>query len=334
MKSVKLQCMSHTPLMGLYEPPAATSAAARAALALLRADLERFEPELIVLFAPDHYNGFFYDLMPPFCIGAAANSIGDFGSAAGPLNVPQDIALRCAEAVMEAGVDCALSYRMQVDHGFAQPLELLAGALDRYPVLPVFINSVAVPLPSFQRARLLGQAVGQFAGMLDQRVLFLASGGLSHNPPVPLLRGASAEVAERLIAGRHPSAEARAARQQRTVLAAREFAAGKSTLHPLNPDWDRHFLAMLEARQLSAFDTLSNADLSGIAGDSAHEVKTWLAANAAMDAATGGSYRVRCEYYQAIPEWIAGFATMQGEAFASESGQTRDHKNHTPGDTP
>jgi 2,3-dihydroxyphenylpropionate 1,2-dioxygenase (EC 1.13.11.16) len=74
-------------------------------------------------------------------------------------------------------VDAAVSYRMQVDHGFAQPLELLLDGLGEKPVIPVFINSVAVPLPSFARARLLGEAIGRFARSTGKRVLFLGSGG-------------------------------------------------------------------------------------------------------------------------------------------------------------
>src|SRR5713226_3821933 len=121
MSRAKLQCLSHTPLMGLVDPAPETVDAARQALQVLRGDLQRFDPEVIFLFAPDHYNGFFYDLMPPFCIGTAAESIGDFGSAKGSLFVPADIAAACAAAVLEDDVDCAVSYRMQVDHGFAQP---------------------------------------------------------------------------------------------------------------------------------------------------------------------------------------------------------------------
>jgi 2,3-dihydroxyphenylpropionate 1,2-dioxygenase len=313
MMQAKLQCLSHTPLIGLHDPAPDILHAAHAALAVLRDDLERFDPELIFLFAPDHYNGFFYDLMPSFCIGAAADAIGDFGTAKGALRVPAEIAAACLDAVLDAEVDCALSYRMQVDHGFAQPLELLTGSLERYPVVPVFINSVATPLPSFRRARLLGQAIGKFAATLDKRVLFLASGGLSHNPPVPVLAGASLEVAQRLIAGRNPSAEARAARQQRTVDAAHAFTAGTSNLHPLNPAWDRAFMATLAARDLESLDRVGNAAVSEAAGESAHEVKTWVAANAAMAAATGGRYAVECGFYEAIPEWIAGFATMQAD---------------------
>lgn len=85
----------------------------------------------MVLFAPDHYNGFFYDVMPPFCLGVGATAIGDFGSAAGELPVPVELAEACAHAVMKSGIDLAVSYCMQVDHGFAQPLEFLLGGLDK-----------------------------------------------------------------------------------------------------------------------------------------------------------------------------------------------------------
>ena len=40
-------------------------------------------------FAPDHYNGFFYRLMPPFCIGYAAESIGDYDSQVGRSTSPK-----------------------------------------------------------------------------------------------------------------------------------------------------------------------------------------------------------------------------------------------------
>src|SRR6476646_7852314 len=105
MFAAKLQCLSHTPLIGLVDPDSATEAGARAAIDALRADFAAFDPELVFLFAPDHYNGFFYDLMPSFCIGTAAVSIGDFGTRPGTLNVPKELASRCAEAVLDAGVD-------------------------------------------------------------------------------------------------------------------------------------------------------------------------------------------------------------------------------------
>jgi 2,3-dihydroxyphenylpropionate 1,2-dioxygenase len=59
--------------------------------------------------------------MPPFFIGATAYAIGDFGTAKGDLLVPADLAEAAARFVLDAGVDVALSHKMQVDHGFAQP---------------------------------------------------------------------------------------------------------------------------------------------------------------------------------------------------------------------
>jgi len=312
MNPMLLQCLSHTPLMGRLHPGRDIEDEVKQAIQRLRESLAQFEPEVIFLFGPDHFNGFFYDLMPPFCIGASASSIGDYGCPKGPLNVPADVAVQCAEAVLAHGVDCAISHRMRVDHGFAQPLQLLTGGLDRYPVVPIFINSVAAPLPSAHRARLLGEAVGRFAASLDRRVVFMASGGLSHNPPVPTLATAPPDIAERLIDGRHITPEQRGEREARTIDAARRFAAGQSDLLPINPEWDRDFLDILAQRDMAALDALSNAEITAKAGNSGHEVKSWIAANSAMAAGTGGQYRVRPEYYRAIPEWIAGFATLQG----------------------
>lgn len=308
---IHLECLSHTPLHGYFDPAPEVVAEVARVQAAARERVRVFDPELIVIFAPDHFNGFFYDLMPPFCIGAAASAIGDFKSLAGTLAVPEDLARALTESVLAAEIDVSLSYRMQVDHGCADALESLTGGLDRYPVIPVFINSVAPPMATLRRARLLGDAIGRFVSRLDKRVLVIGSGGISHEPPVPELIDASAEVAERLIAGRNPSAESRAARQARTVAAARAFTAGDSRLHPLNPEWDRAFLARLASGELAAVDGMTNDAITRDGGKSAHEIRTWVAAFGAL--AAYGPYRASVDYYRAIPEWIAGFATMHAE---------------------
>ncbi|SDN42856.1 3-carboxyethylcatechol 2,3-dioxygenase [Pseudomonas jinjuensis] len=310
-----LQCLSHTPLVGHFDPAPAVLAEVGAVIGSARERIARFDPELVILFSPDHYNGFFYDVMPSFCIGMAAHAIGDFGTAAGVIDVPQALAERCAEAVLADGIDAAVSYRMQVDHGFAQPLEELLGGLRRYPVIPIFINSVAPPLPGFQRARLLGEAVGRFARSTGKRVLLLGSGGLSHQPPVPELAKVEGLMADRLKgSGRHLPADERQARQQRVIDAARRFVEEPDSLHPLNPEWDRQFLDTLAAGRLAELDGLGNAELSAIAGKSTHEVKTWVAAFAALSAF--GPYQATDRYYRPIPEWIAGYGALSAQPLA------------------
>jgi 2,3-dihydroxyphenylpropionate 1,2-dioxygenase len=305
---IHLECLSHTPLHGYFDPAPDVLAEVEQVGRAARERVEAFNPDLIVAFAPDHFNGFFYDVMPPFCIGARARAIGDFKSLAGTLPVPEALAHALAESVLAAEVDVALSYRMQVDHGCAQALEVLTGGLDRYPVIPVFINSVAPPMATLRRARLLGDAIGRALSRSGKRVLVVGSGGISHEPPVPELFGATPEVAERLIAGRNPTPDAREARQARTVAAAKSFAAGDSHLHPLNPEWDRAFLARLASGELTAVDGMTNEAITRDGGKSAHEIRTWVAAFGAL--AAYGPYRASIDFYRAIPEWIAGFAAM------------------------
>lgn len=318
--SAYLQCLSHTPLVGHVDPAPAILDQVASVIDSARQRIRDFKPQLVVLFAPDHYNGFFYDVMPPFCIGMAAQAIGDFGTADGALDVPKRLAEDCAHAVLAAGVDAAVSYRMQVDHAFAQPLVELLGGLDAIPVIPVFINAVAEPLPTFQRARLLGKAIGGFLAGLDQRVLILGSGGLSHQPPVPELAGADARMTDRLLGGgRHLSGEERTARECRVINAALEFVDDQNSLFPLNPEWDNAFLDQLEAGHLNAYDHIGNDEVSRVAGKSSHEVKAWIAAFGALSAF--GDYRATHRYYRPIPEWIAGFGSLS----AAPNGQGDFH---------
>lgn len=304
-----LHCMSHSPLMGFVDPAPELLGEVNQMIEQARQRIAAFDPELVILFTPDHYNGFFYNLMPSFCIGTAAHAIGDYDTLAGPLNVPLELAESCVNAVLEAGVDTAVSYRMQLDHGAAQPLELLLGGLQEVPIIPVFINSVAVPMPSFQRARLLGDAIGRWAAGLDKRVLLLGSGGLSHQPPVPELAGAEGLLADRLKgSGYHLPADERVARTQRVINAATAFVANPQSLHPLNAEWDNQFMDHMEQGTLAELDSLSNQQLSEIAGKSTHEVKTWHAAFAAL--AAFGSYRSGHRFYREIPEWIVGYGAL------------------------
>ena len=246
--------MSHSPLLNLPGPSAELLDDINARLAETRSFVADFDPELVVIFSPDHYNGFFYRLMPPFCIGTAAHGVGDYGTHAGPLNVPADVANEMAAAVWESGVDVSLSAAMDVDHGTVQPLEVLFGDAVSRPVIPVFINSVATPLGPLKRTRALGTAIGEYLGTLSKRVLVVGSGGLSHDPPVPTLATAPPAALERIVGGAPMSPEGRAARQEAVIAAAHDFAHGQSPLQPLNPDWDHALLDLIDTNRLAEVD--------------------------------------------------------------------------------
>lgn len=298
--------MSHSPLLNLPGPSADLLDDIDTALRGAREFVAEFDPELVVIFSPDHYNGFFYRCMPPFCIGSEATGVGDYGTYAGPLNVAADIAIACATAVLDADVDVALSAGMDVDHGTVQPLQVLFGDADAVPVIPVFINSVATPLGPMRRTRALGTAIGRFLATLDKRVLVLGSGGLSHDPPVPTLATAPPGALDRIVRGAPMTTDQRMARQNAVMAAAHDFAHGESPLQPLNPDWDNAFLDLLDTNRIADVDTWDNAWIAGQAGNSAHEVRTWVAAFAALAAA--GPYQTGQRYYRPAPDLIAGFA--------------------------
>lgn len=310
--SIQLKCLSHTPLRGLNDPGPDVVAEVDSVLARARAEVEAFDPELIVVFAPDHYNGLFYDLMPPFVIATAAESVADYGTLPGPLSIPKDLALKLTRHILDSDVDIALSHRLQVDHGCTQTLEELTGSLTRYPVIPIVINSVAPPFGPYRRVRKLGEAIGRFIAGLDKRVLILGTGGLSHEPPVPLLAGAPDEIANFLIAGRNPTPEARAARQARTIAAGQIFGTPACPLTPLNPEWDEAFIDLLLKGELHKVDAFDIDEISAAAGRSTHEIRTWVAAFAAL-AACGG-YTARKDYYRPINEWIAGYGVVSAAA--------------------
>lgn len=300
-----LVCMSHSPLLEHTDPPADIAQAVEAAFDEVRRFAEDFGPDIVINFGPDHYNGFFYDLLPPFCIGYEALGTGDYDSWEGPLLVPTDVAQNLAEHVISRGIDTAISRRMEVDHGAVQPSEIIFGGLDVVPTIPIFVNSVARPFTAMSRVRLFGQAVGEFFRHSDKRVLFIGSGGLSHDPPVPQIATATPEQREFLTNGRHPTPEARAARQQRTIDTAIAFAKGEADIMDLNPEWDRGFLDVVRSGDVERFDAYTADEMDAVAGHSSHEVRTWVAAYSALRAC--GEYDVTYEFYKPIREYIAGF---------------------------
>lgn len=305
-------CASHTPLMPFTRLGNGVEEEVRAALARLGERIAAFDPEVVFQFSPDHYNAFFYDLMPPFCIGVEASALGDYGTHCGPLKVPADLALGAHAAASEAGIDVALSYRMKVDHGFTQFWQITVGAADRYPIVPIFVNCAAAPLPRFTRVRALGEAIGRYARGLGKRVLFVGSGGLSHDPPLPQIATADAARREFLIAGRNPPPEAVAARQERIIAAGRASARGEGPCQPLNPAWDAKVLDLFARGDFAAFDRMTDDEVRRDGGSGGPEIRAWQAAFAALS--TAGEYDATVEFYRAIPEWIVGMGVMHAAA--------------------
>lgn len=308
--------LSHTPLLDLNPLAPDVDADLRAALHEAAAAARQFAPELIVMFAPDHFNGFFHELMPPFCIGTAATAVGDYGTLAGVVNVADSDALALARALIDAGFDPAVSRRMQVDHGVAQPLALMFGTLNGAPVLPIFINAAAPPaVPTVARVHQFGLAVGRHLRNDPRRILFIGSGGLSHDPPIPTLEHPDAAVRERITVRHTATPAERAIRQTRVIEAGRAMAEGRSDRRALNPQWDLHFMDLVEQQDWAAIDAMPEQQIVLEGGGSAHEIKSWIAAfAAASQQPPGRELETRVRWYRAIPDLIAGFGVLFRES--------------------
>ena len=310
---VRMISMSHSPLMLVPELRPKDRPAERgfySALSTHAAALKKWKPELVILFAPDHFNGFFNDLMPPFCIGTAAESTRDWKIPKKKLKIDAALAERCVDFVRGHDIDVAISRRMKVDHGFTISMLTLCGGIDGATVLPVFVNCAAHPRPSFRRVRQLGEAIGAFAASLPLRTVIIGSGGLSHDPPTPRLN-APKKILDRLTDRHTPSFAQYRQRETRVIGNAKELAAGFGNIMAPDRDWDRVFLERLMEMKLEACDKYTDAEIDKKAGFGGHEVRVWVAAFAAMRAAR--KTKPKLDFYRVIPEWITGMAVAHAQ---------------------
>jgi 2,3-dihydroxyphenylpropionate 1,2-dioxygenase len=321
-------CVPHLPFMTMQARE--LNAGFWAAYEARARDLCRFNPEVVFVFGSDHYEGQVLRSMPAFMVGQAAEAVADRGGFPGPLNVPGDIALACAEYLVNAEFDVAISYAMQVDHGFSNVLHQVFGSIDAYPVVPIFVNALIHPRPTFRRCRRFGEAVGRFAATLGRRVAFVGSGGLSHETGevFPQIEEVRDEATRDFLI--HGGLKGTISREQWRI----NLDAGLEIVNGLlmqrtpgvgniKPEWDEKFLKMLTSQELTSFDAWEDDEVYRSAGNGAGEVREWIAALAAAKAAGAGNVVV--DHYEVGT--CIGVAAAVVHAPARSTGGTRDARN-------
>jgi len=269
--------------------------------------LSEAEPDVLVVFGPDHFRALFYDLMPAFVVGVGAlDGWGDWASPVGPFVTRPALAKHILTSVMADGFEPAFSYDLKVDHGVSQPLQLLG--LERFPVVPVLINAAGPPLPLPARCYRFGAAVARaIAGFPENlRVAVLGSGGLSHDPPTPSPESDDPEVVERAVHGK--AIGFAASKERETGLLGRTATLARR----INADWDRMVLdrfARGEAEALAA--ELTTEGIQRDAGSGGQEIRTWLAVAGAL-----GDPEMDVLSYDPIPALVTGMGVV---AYTPES---------------
>jgi protocatechuate 4,5-dioxygenase beta chain len=131
----------------------------------LRRRLAESRPDRLIVLSNDHLDNFFLDSMPPFCVGLGSHASGPFWYESEVMHIPAyraeldpELAADLLEVGVESRIDFAQAHEFVLDHAFCVPLSQLRPEMD-LPVVPVFTNVFAYPLPSERRYFEVGQAI-------------------------------------------------------------------------------------------------------------------------------------------------------------------------------
>jgi aromatic ring-opening dioxygenase catalytic subunit (LigB family) len=141
------------------------------------------KPDALIIFTDDHFNTFFLDNFPTFAVGVAETTAGPNDQTPMPryeVAVPAALAAHIRDTAIARDFDVTLVQDFEVDHATMVPLHFLTpGAA--IPVVPIFINTLAPPLPSARRCHALGEAVRAAVESWPEplRVAVIGSGSFS-----------------------------------------------------------------------------------------------------------------------------------------------------------
>jgi protocatechuate 4,5-dioxygenase beta chain/2,3-dihydroxyphenylpropionate 1,2-dioxygenase len=241
-------------------------AAVMAAFAEVAGRIERIRPDAIVAVSVEHFTNFFLANLPAFAVVTSDRHLGPVTAEMGEfLRIPQ----RRYAGAPELG---AHIYRYALAHEFDPALA--DGGFD-------FDENFCVPL------RLLGA---------EAPVVPIVVNGV--NPPYPTPK--RCYDFGRMLRG---AIEAATAARTVVVLATGGLShwVGMPQAGTINEDFDRDFLARLEAGNGARLTDYDDAQLDA-AGNGAHEIRTWLVAAGAA----GVPFETLA--YEPVPEWLTGTA--------------------------
>ena len=179
-----------SPALVLRDGPQCETARYYAAMAK---EIAAAAPDVLIIFTDDHFNTFFLDNFPTFAVGIAEATSGPNDQTPMPryrVAVPGALAAHIRDSAIARGFDIALVQDFEVDHAVMVPLHFLTPDM-KIPVLPIFINCLAPPLPTAQRCFALGEAVRAAIAEWPQplRVAAIGSGSFSleiGGPKIPV----------------------------------------------------------------------------------------------------------------------------------------------------
>jgi 2,3-dihydroxyphenylpropionate 1,2-dioxygenase len=281
--------------------------------------LQEAKPDVIVAFLDDHFENHFRNLMPTFAIGIAPSHSGPADYMMEALRFEEKVVLpgmpelgeKLLRGLLKQDFDVTRMGEIEYGNNLLVPLKFLNPEFN-IPVLPVYINVFSPPLPSMRRAYDFGAAVRNVLDAIpdDLRIAFLATGGLSHWPPVwtegaPeddefLQRMKRYQTEGRHVAKEDPQLYSDLARYEIEMAAKMQWPL--RTQHPLvNAHWDREIIELFGHGDVSALREMSLDDIEKGGGHGGHEILNWIAVMGAM-----GGAPAEIIAYEPVMEWICG----------------------------
>jgi len=161
----------------------------------LSATLDAAKPDVLVIAGSDHLNQWFFENMAPFMVGKPTRLQGPFpseirawGLESCDLPVDGALARHILKQGFEEGVDFAFSDEFVADHSFTIPLNFLRPQHD-LPVVPLFVNLLAPPVPPGRRYAAVGSAVRSCIESYgeDVRVALIVTGHMANSVGGPAM---------------------------------------------------------------------------------------------------------------------------------------------------
>lgn len=305
--------MTHTPGLGnqLDQPDPAQVQRLMDGFAEARRRLEAVRPDVIVAFVNDHFDMFTLHAMPALAIalgdthwGPTVETEGWIQMKRGPVPGHADLAGDLYAALMEEGFELYRAEAAEFIHNVLLPKKFLWPDLD-IPVVPIFINCFAPPLPTWRRAYELGQAVRKVLARRSERVAVLASGGVSHWPPI-VLDDPEDPLMDRLLQFQIHGREAlKSDPSFPLAMLQREKEMAASGRPLINVEWDRDVLERLARGDVAHLTRLDHRQVRKDAGPGGAEMLLWVALMGAMGAAKGDVVM-----YEPVEEWMGGVGVL------------------------
>ena len=152
-----------------------------------RETLTRARPDVLVMVGSDHFHQLWLDNMPQFLVGKAPfydanyyNEEREFGLPKLLLRGHEELSAYILRQGIDAGFDLAFSNELRIDHSITCPIITLRPEAD-LPIVPIYTNIFAPPLPRPERFVQLGRTIRQLVESWpsDLRVAVIGTGHLS-----------------------------------------------------------------------------------------------------------------------------------------------------------